>query len=462
MRLFNLLNKGIKTKPLQAYIATPLVLINQNSEIDFISKIVQLSQESNIIIPLIFLWIFFGLFMLFNVFFSFAAILLITEAAMVTLILLLVVSVTTYFPNLTADVLNLLNASAMEAIIGITIVFVHQKSWKSRHTNGTNNVLESSLLCYKEIPLVSVENLVFKTATAYCVYRMILELSTRIYCWIIQMFTSVVKKLQMYCKQIFFLNNKKMKKYSNFFDAKTANLLRNKKSPYKTSKRTIHVKKLNNKKIIIHSIKKITTGVNCRLAIRPKFSNKNFITIKWSLLIVLVFLVTWAYFWVDYDVSQQAIPHDQIIFIWDNLLKKTKKLSTKTNEVVSFNANLRLTLRQNTLKNTVFNDPLESSILKNIEKITQKTNKRLSDFGKQALGDGMSQNPKDILIDFKKVIQNQKNWENNLIGTNQPQDTPLWELFHQISQIGGSQLLSLADTNSLLFRSFQTDRKSVV
>jgi hypothetical protein len=83
---------------------------------------------ANIILPLMFLWVFLALFMLFNVFFSFTAILLITEAAMLTLILLLTVGTTEYFPGLTADILNLLNASAMEAIIGITTAFVHQKS----------------------------------------------------------------------------------------------------------------------------------------------------------------------------------------------------------------------------------------------------------------------------------------------------------------------------------------------
>lgn len=131
---------------MKAYSVAPLMLLNQKNDIDTTASMLQLNQDANIVMPLIFLWVFFGLFMLFNVFFSFAAILLITEAAMLTLILLLTISLTSYFPNLTADILNLLNASAMEAIIGITIVFVHQKSWKSRYTNSMENVLESSWL----------------------------------------------------------------------------------------------------------------------------------------------------------------------------------------------------------------------------------------------------------------------------------------------------------------------------
>lgn len=131
---------------MKAYSVAPLMLLNQKNDIETTASMLQLNQDANIVMPLIFLWIFFGLFMLFNVFFSFAAILLITEAAMLTLILLLTISLTSYFPNLTADILNLLNASAMEAIIGITIVFVHQKSWKSRYTNSMENVLESSWL----------------------------------------------------------------------------------------------------------------------------------------------------------------------------------------------------------------------------------------------------------------------------------------------------------------------------
>ena len=131
---------------MKAYSVAPLMLLNQKNDIETTASLLQLNQDANIVMPLIFLWVFFGLFMLFNVFFSFAAILLITEAAMLTLILLLTVSLTSYFPNLTADILNLLNASAMEAIIGITIVFVHQKSWKSRYTNSMENVLESSWL----------------------------------------------------------------------------------------------------------------------------------------------------------------------------------------------------------------------------------------------------------------------------------------------------------------------------
>lgn len=106
--------------------AAPIVLTSGRFETN--STIFEITQEVNLVVPLIFLFTFFGLFMLFNVFFSFAAILLITEAAMLTLIFLLMVSVVSYFPNLSADILNLLNASAMEAITGITIVFVHQKS----------------------------------------------------------------------------------------------------------------------------------------------------------------------------------------------------------------------------------------------------------------------------------------------------------------------------------------------
>lgn len=142
--MFQLLNSYRVDNYLKAYGVAPLILLNQKNEIETTALMLQLNQDANIIMPLIFLWVFFGLFMLFNVFFSFAAILLITEAAMLTLILLLAIILTSYFPNITADILNLLNASAMEAIIGITIVFVHQKSWKSRYTNSMENVLESS------------------------------------------------------------------------------------------------------------------------------------------------------------------------------------------------------------------------------------------------------------------------------------------------------------------------------
>lgn len=91
--------------------AAPIVLTSGRFETN--STIFEITQEVNLVVPLIFLFTFFGLFMLFNVFFSFAAILLITEAAMLTLIFLLMVSVVSYFPNLSADILNLLNASAM-------------------------------------------------------------------------------------------------------------------------------------------------------------------------------------------------------------------------------------------------------------------------------------------------------------------------------------------------------------
>ena len=79
----------------------------------------------NIMLVLIILFIFFVLFMLYSKFFGFTAILLISEAAMVTLSVLILITSASYFPNLSADILNILNASAMEAIVGIVIVFLY-------------------------------------------------------------------------------------------------------------------------------------------------------------------------------------------------------------------------------------------------------------------------------------------------------------------------------------------------
>lgn len=141
MRITQNLNK-IKGFSLKSQAVAGLIILQKNT-LDSKLELLLSYQETNLIIPLIFLWVFFSLFMLFNLFYSFAAVLLITEVSMLTLIMLLAVSAVIYFPSLTADILNLLNASAMEAIIGITIVFIHQKTWKSRYTDSTDSVLES-------------------------------------------------------------------------------------------------------------------------------------------------------------------------------------------------------------------------------------------------------------------------------------------------------------------------------
>lgn len=164
------------------------VLLLQNN-LDTTIELLFSFHETNVVIPLLFLWVFFCLFMMFNVFYSFAAILLITEAAMLTLIMLLTVSIVTYFPNLTADILNLLNASAMEAIIGITTVFIHQKAWKSRYTNSRDTVLESMSWFSTYILLIWFGHV------SWGIFRLLTGVT---YYWIKSVFKTVVESVKKF------------------------------------------------------------------------------------------------------------------------------------------------------------------------------------------------------------------------------------------------------------------------
>ena len=491
--MFKLFNKNKTQNIIKSYMIAPLVLTSQNNEISVTANLIQLGQEANIIIPLIFLWVFFGLFMLFNVFFSFAAILLITEAAMLTLILLLTVSLTTYFPNLTADVLNLLNASAMEAIIGITIVFVHQKSWKSRHTNNTNNVLESSL-GYFCGPYLTKDRLLFCAAIVHCAYKMYVAGPTFIYCWILQMFMSVVNfftkphkqqtaligysennlnsykqhlknsfQASMCHKQV--LNSVKLgirQKQTNKSCANVinSNNLNNKiiiKSLCQISKRAIHTKKVKSTKILKHLFNTIIISVNCRIEIKPKFYNQKLIkNLQKLTLMLLVFCGIFLNYQTNVPLNLDGGYHE-IIHIWDMPVSKLKNISELggdgVSEVLNFNIKLKLNLRH--AKNRQLNDFFGSPIHENIEKVLQKANERLSNIANQSIANQSNINPKDILIDFKKIVLNQKNWVNRLTNQIPIMDPQVPAQFYQIHQITGRRFQELAETNNLIERSFQ-------
>lgn len=101
-------------------------------------------NSTNIALIITILFIFFALFTQYSKFFGITAILLLSEAAMVTLVVFLLLAAATFFPNLGADLLNILNASAMEAIVGIVIVFLYHGKWKTRPANKTQ-VLEAGL-----------------------------------------------------------------------------------------------------------------------------------------------------------------------------------------------------------------------------------------------------------------------------------------------------------------------------
>ena len=76
-------------------------------------------------------------------------------------------------------------------------------------------------------------------------------------------------------------------------------------------------------------------------------------------------------------------------------------------EVLNFNIKLKLNLRH--AKNRHLNDFFGSPIHENIEKVLQKANERLSNIANQSIANQSNINPKDILIDFKKIVLNQKN-----------------------------------------------------
>jgi hypothetical protein len=104
-----------------------ILSFNNNFDINYINNLdMFLKIKIDIVITLIL--VFFFLTLTYFYFFNLTSIMLISEAAMLTAILVLPIAIGNFFPSLTSDILNLLNASAMEAVVGVVVIFIFHKS----------------------------------------------------------------------------------------------------------------------------------------------------------------------------------------------------------------------------------------------------------------------------------------------------------------------------------------------
>lgn len=403
---------------MKAAVPTALLL---PSNLDVIADILMVNNEVNVLVSLIFLWTFFTLFMLFNIFFSFAAVLLITEASMLTLIFLLIVSITNYFPNLTADILNLLNASAMEAIVGITIVFVHQKSWKSRYTNGVDSVLESISLFWFYIFIIIFGHVswgifrlvtgvtyywiksVFKSVAKYIkilftfttyVIKLIKKIINFILMWCIRCLDCSLSKYNYnlamnrkkiinsqkhnkYIEKILIAKYSKKEKYNNRFSI-----------PYK-----IKIKKYSNKKInfsFLEILKQRFLFIYQNININLYFLVKIF---KYAtiLSLILLFLLAIGIFYIYYVENYVNKPNISDILFKDYDLIKTKWAIVRTDLLVN-------------VKNTLNS---ESDLIVNLKvKKIKNINHRLSNFENYINSQFIGYNPNQVILDLNQLLTN--------------------------------------------------------